>query len=308
VPTWPEPLARAYAACEALARSHYENFPVASRLLPAPMRPHVAAVYAFARVADDIADEGTAPAEDRLAQLAAWQRRLHAAAAGGATGPGPHEHEDLIIVAVAHSIRSLDLPLALFDDLVSAFGQDTMTSRYASWADVFDYCRRSANPVGRLVLRIAGYRDDMLDRSSDALCTALQLANFWQDFGRDWRSGRLYVPRDVQASAGASEGELVDAPAGLLTPPWASALEHCVAVTQEQFAAGRGVCDGVRGRLRYELRLTWLGGHRILERVARARRELLTYRPTLRGGDVPLLLWRALRWQKLRCLTPESSC
>ena len=102
------------------------------------------------------------------------------------------------MVALAHSIRSLDLPVSLFDDLVSAFGQDTMTTRYASWADVFDYCRRSANPVGRLVLRIAGYRDEALDRSSDALCTALQLTNFWQDFGRDWRAGRLYVPRDVQ--------------------------------------------------------------------------------------------------------------
>ncbi len=268
------------------------------------MRPHVAAVYAFARVADDIADEGTALAEDRLAQLNAWQRRLHAAVTVEATEPAPHEHEDLILVALAHSIRALELPLVLFDDLVSAFGQDTMTSRYASWADVFDYCRRSANPVGRLVLRIAGYRDDGLDRSSDALCTALQLANFWQDFGRDWRSGRLYVPRDVQASAGASERELADAPAGPLTPPWASALEQCVAVTQEQFAAGRAVCDGVGGRLRYELRLTWLGGQRILERVENARRELLTYRPTLGGGDVPLLLWRALRWQQLRCLTP----
>src|SRR3954469_661197 len=114
---WPEPLARAYAACEALARSHYENFPVASRLLPAPMRPHVAALYAFARVADDIADEGTAPAGDRLAKLDAWQRRLHAAVAVDATHGAPHEHEDLILVALAHSIRSLDLPLALFDDL-----------------------------------------------------------------------------------------------------------------------------------------------------------------------------------------------
>ena len=293
---WPEPLARAYAACEALARSHYENFPVASRLLPAPMRPHVAAVYAFARVADDIADEGAVPAAERRVQLDAWQRRLHAAVAVEAAEGAPHEHEDLIVAAVAHSIRSLDLPIALFDDLVSAFGQDTMTTRYASWPDVFDYCRRSANPVGRLVLRIAGVRDAAVERSSDALCTALQLANFWQDFGRDWRSGRLYVPRDVQAAAGASERELTDFPAGPLSAAWAAALAQCVAVTREQFAGGRAVCDAVRGRLRYELRFTWLGGQRILERVDRARRELLTYRPTLRGGDVPLLLWRAMRW------------
>jgi squalene synthase HpnC len=303
----PGPLARAYAACESLARAHYENFPVASRLLPAPMRPHVAAVYAFARVADDIADEGKASAEDRLARLDAWQRRLHAAVAVEASEPAPHEHEDLILVALAHSIRTLDLPLALFDDLVSAFGQDTMRSRYASWSDVFDYCRRSANPVGRLVLRIAGYRDAALDRSSDALCTALQLANFWQDFGRDWRSGRLYVPHEVQAATGATEHGLAAAPAGPLPVAWAAALAQCVAVTEQQFAAGRAVCDGVRGRLRYELRLTWLGGRRILERVERARRELLTYRPTLGGGDVPLLIWRAARWQKLRCLTPGSS-
>ena len=191
----PEPLARAYAACEALARSRYENFPVASRLLPRPMRPHVAAVYAYARIADDIADEGSAPAADRVVRLHAWQRRLHAAVAVEMSSEAPHDHEDLIVVALAHSIRSLDLPIALFDDLLSAFKQDTMTTRYASWEDVFDYCRRSANPVGRLVLLIAGHREAALAPSSDALCTALQLTNFWQDLGRDWRAGRLYVPR-----------------------------------------------------------------------------------------------------------------
>jgi phytoene synthase len=296
VPSWPEPLARAYAACEALARSHYENFPVASRLLPARMRPHVAAVYAFARVADDIADEGTAPGEERRTLLDAWRRRLHAAVAVEASDQMPHEHEDLIVIALAHSIRSLDLPIALFDDLVSAFAQDTMTSRYASWADVFDYCRRSANPVGRLVLRIAGYRDAAVDASSDALCTALQLANFWQDFGPDWRNGRLYVPREAQLAAGATEQELQAAPAGPLSSSWRSALAHCIAITNEEFRKGRAVCDSVTGRLRYELRFTWLGGRRILERVDRARPELMTYRPALGIGDLPVLLWRAARW------------
>ena len=164
------------------------------------MRPHVAAVYAFARVADDIADEGTAPAAERQAQLRRLAARgcTRAVAGDDADEPRVRSRDELIVVALGHSIRSLDLPLSLFDDLLSAFGQDTTTTRYASWADVLDYCRRSANPVGRLVLRIAGYRDDALDRSSDALCTALQLTNFWQDFGRDWRAGRLYVPRDVQ--------------------------------------------------------------------------------------------------------------
>jgi hydroxysqualene synthase len=287
-------LARAYAACEAMARAHYENFPVASRLLPAAMRPHVAAVYAYARVADDIADEGTTPAPERLAQLNAWQRRLHAAVAVEQAEAAPHEHEDLIVVALAHSIRVLDLPIALFDDLLSAFAQDTMTTRYASWPDVLDYCRRSANPVGRLVLRIAGYRSDALDQSSDALCTALQLTNFWQDLGRDWRAGRLYIPREVADACGADEHELNGS---TLTPGWRAALARCIAETSRQFRAGRAVCDGVRGRLRYELRFTWLGGARTLERVDATGEALLTDRPTLGARDLPVILWRAARWR-----------
>jgi squalene synthase HpnC len=283
--------------CEALARSHYENFPVASRLLPRPMRPHVAALYAFARVADDIADEGVAPAADRRTELAAWQRRLHEAVGAAAPAECGDDRGGLILLAVAHSIRTLDLPLRLFDDLVSAFGQDTMTNRYASWADVLDYCRRSANPVGRLVLRIAGYREAALDGSSDALCTALQLTNFWQDFGRDWRAGRLYVPRELAAAAGADEAELAR---GAVTEAWARALERCLNLTRELFREGRAVCDGVRGRLRAELRFTWLGGMRVLERVEHERLALFERRPALGAADVPVLLWRAVRWKSGR--------
>jgi squalene synthase HpnC len=293
VSVWPEPLARAYAACETLARSHYENFPVASRLLPAAMRPHVAAVYAFARIGDDIADEGTTPAPARQAGLHAWQRQLHDAMADSGAFLASDSRDDLVLAALAHSIRSLDLPLPLFDDLVSAFGQDTTTTRYDSWADVLDYCRRSANPIGRLVLRIAGYRDDALDRASDALCTALQLTNFWQDFGRDWRAGRLYVPREVQDRCGAAEADLAG---GRVTPAWARAIDVCAGLTRERFDEGRVVCDGVDGRLRIELRLTWLGGRRILERVARRRADLLEYRPALCAMDVPRLLWSAAAW------------
>ena len=291
------PLARAYAACEALARSHYENFPVASHLLPRAMRPHVAALYAFARVADDIADEGVTPPADRRLALASWQRRLHDAVAAEPPADLCDDRGDLILAATAHSIRTLDLPLRLFDDLVSAFGQDTMTNRYASWADVLDYCRRSANPVGRLVLRIGGYREPALDRSSDALCTALQLTNFWQDFGGDWRAGRLYVPREVQVAAGADENQLAR---GALSEAWGRALERCVSVTRDLFLEGRAVCDGVRGRLRAELRFTWLGGMRILERVEHDRLALFNHRPALGAADVPVLVWRAARWHRQR--------
>jgi squalene synthase HpnC len=293
VPSVSLPLKEAYAACEQLAKSHYENFPVASRLLPAAMREHVAALYAFARIADDIADEGEVAAEERQAQLRAWQERLHAAAQGQDVKPGTGNRDDLILTAIGHSIRSLDLPLSLFDDLVSAFRQDTMTTRYASWCDVLDYCRRSANPVGRLVLRIAGYRDGSLDRSADALCTALQLTNFWQDFGRDWRVGRLYVPREVQDACGAHEAELVG---GRMSSTWARAIESCVDFTRRLFEEGRAVCDGVRGRLRLELRLTWLGGVRILERTEQGRFDLFERRPALRMTDVALLVSRALCW------------
>jgi squalene synthase HpnC len=246
-------------------------------------------------VADDFADEGAVPPRERQAHLARWQDRLHRAAVSG--GNGATTRDDLIFLALGHSIRTLDLPVSLFDDLLSAFGQDTMTNRYGSWSDVADYCRRSANPIGRLVLRIAGYRDETLDRSSDALCTALQLTNFWQDFGRDWRTGRLYVPREVVDRCGALETDLA---AGRLTPAWTAAIDQAVAFTRALFQRGRPVCDGVRGRLRVELRLTWLGGVRVLDRVERHRAELLDYRPKLTIADVPILLWRALVWTRTR--------
>jgi squalene synthase HpnC len=290
----PRPLVGAYARCSALARSHYENFPVASWLLPPAMRPHVAAIYAFARIADDIADEGAAPARERHEHLRTWQQRLHAAVGAADASRAMDDRDSLIVTALAHTIRSFELPTTLFDDLVSAFEQDTRAKRYASWNDVLDYCRRSANPIGRLVLRIAGYRDEALDRSSDALCTALQLTNFWQDFGRDWRAGRLYVPRDVQEACGAREGDLAGT---WLTAEWIRAIEACARFTRAQFLYGRAVCDGVWGRLRLELRLTWLGGVRVLDRVERRGRDLLHHRPTIGPADMPLLLWRAVTWK-----------
>jgi squalene synthase HpnC len=282
-------LRAAYAECERMAREHYENFPVASLLLPRAMRPHVAAVYAFARVADDFADEGTRPADERLRLLDEWSARLHQ----HPEHPGHLGHLVHLFPALHHTIREKRLPLSLFDDLLSAFRQDVTVHRYAAWSDLLDYCRRSANPVGRLVLRLAGSDDPALDRASDALCTALQLANFWQDLERDWEKGRLYVPLADLDACGAREEDLN---ARRLTPEWRAALARVASRTRDLFDEGRAVADGVSGRLRWELRLTWLGGVRILDRLERAGFDVFRQRPSLGAADAPVILWRALAW------------
>ena len=293
--------AAAYAACARLASSHYENFPVASRLLPRRMRPHVAAVYAFARLADDIADEGDPSPHLREARLDEWLARLRAAYAGTPAptatvlDPVMAAQAPAVFMALAATARECDLPRTLFEDLVSAFRQDVTVTRYASWADLLDYCRRSANPVGRLVLRIGGWRAAALDEASDALCTALQLTNFWQDLAIDWSRGRLYVPAEVCRRTGASTDSLDrrDWPS-----PWREALAICAAETRALFARGRPVCDGVSGRLRWELRGTWLGGVRILDRLEADGFDVFRRRPTLGLGDVPAIGWRAVRWRR----------
>ena len=289
-------LRAAYAECERLARTHYENFPVASWLLPARMRPHVAALYAFARIADDFADEGRRPVEERFRLLDEWQSRLHACARDGsvADSRGADDPHGRVFLALGATIRACDLPVPLFDDLLSAFRQDITTHRYATWDGVIDYCRRSANPVGRLVLRIAGHHDAQLDQSSDALCTALQLTNFWQDLERDWQHGRLYVPlEDVDAERARTE----DLDDRRLTDPWRRVLGRAALRTRALFEAGRDVCDGVQGRLRHELRMTWLGGTQILDRLESIDYNVFAARPTLTMADAPALMWRAFAWK-----------
>ena len=287
-------LAIAYAYCERLAREHYENFPVASRLLPAPMRPHIAAIYAFARRADDFADEPGPGVDERLRLLDDWSARLDRgilALQGGAASAG----DDLIFVALENTIRTHRLPRSLFHDLLSAFRQDVVTTRYATWPDVLDYCRRSANPVGRLVLRVAGHDSPVLDAQSDAVCTALQLTNFWQDLAIDWGRGRLYVPLEERDRARAQDADLER---GCMTPEWRTALQRSAERTRALFQAGRPVCDAVRGRLRWELRFTWLGGVRILDKTEAAGFDPFTHRPSLTAADAPVLAWQALRWKK----------
>ena len=295
----------AYAHCLALAASHYENFPVASRLVPAGIRPHVAAVYAFARTADDFADEDGYSTRERLRLLDEWLERLHAAVGAARDtdlppGGGAHLSSavtpasyDLIFRALAHTIRECRLPVALLEALLSAFRQDVTVSRYETWAALHDYCRRSANPVGRLVLRLFGHDDERLDAWSDAICTALQLTNFWQDFAVDWARGRLYVPEEVWRAAGAD-------PVGLsarmvTTPPaWQSALAACGAHTRALFDQGHPLLAHTRGRLHWELAATWHGGRRILERLEQSRFDPVAHRPTLGVADGLVIGWRML--------------
>jgi squalene synthase HpnC len=284
-------LTEAYAYCERLARSHYENFPVASRLLPSAMRPHIAAIYAFARVADDMADEGDRPAANRLADLDAWGRRLD---------DNLRSSEDdrreywQVFAALRQTIEQCRLPVTLLHDLLSAFAQDVTTKQYATWPELLDYCRRSANPVGRLVLRVAGYGDGRLDAASDAVCTALQLTNFWQDVEIDRAKGRLYMPINVWQPLGA---RIEDLDAGRMTDAWRAAFADVVVRTRELFAAGIPVVNGVHGRLRFELRATWLGGTRILDKLEAANYDMLSIRPALTRADLPSILWRTALWQ-----------
>lgn len=279
-------VAEAFAYCERMARAHYENFPVGSLLVPRRLRRHVYSIYAFARTADDFADEdyetkGLSEAE-RLAALADWQQRLEACARGQADHP--------IFIALAATIKELQLPLKLFSDLLSAFKQDVVKRRYADFPEVLDYCTRSANPVGRLILLLFDYRDERLHQLSDHICTALQLANFWQDVAVDIKKDRVYLPQDELARYGVS---LDDLRARRFSEQYAALLKFQVARTREIFARGRPLPELVRGRLRYELRLTWHGGMRILERIAELGYDTLGRRPTLLPQDKLRLLLRA---------------
>ena len=285
----------AYGRCQRLAAEHYENFPVASHLLPRRMRPHIAAIYAFARMADDFADEPGTPDDERLRRLDDWRARLERAATiERATDAGDAGQ---VFLALSHTIRECGLPISLFTDLLSAFRQDVLQKRYGTWNDLLDYCRRSANPVGRLVLKVGGYASPRLEAQSDAVCTALQLTNFWQDLERDWEIGRVYVPESDRVRAGA---RLEDLEARRITREWQGVMSEMVQRTRALFAEGRPVCDAVEGRLRWQLRLTWLGGSRILDRLERSGYDVFRHRPSLGPKDAAGLTWRAITWNRSR--------
>ncbi len=287
-------IAAAYDACTKLARAHYENFPV-GRLVPREMQPHVHAVYAFARYADDLADEGYAGSakasgaqdvmtpEERLKALDDWQRQLCSAPGT----PGLH----FIFTALHETIRELDLPISLFTDLLSAFKQDVVKRRYANFPEVLDYCRRSANPIGRLVLLLHRVRDEELHLLSDQICTGLQLANFWQDVGVDLEKDRMYLPEDDRKNYNVTEEALF---AHRADANYRKLLEFQVKRTQEIFDKGGLLTKKLHGLLRLEIRLTWLGGTKILRKIEALNFDTLNHRPTLGKGDMAMLFFQAL--------------
>jgi squalene synthase HpnC len=259
--------------------SHYENFPVASWLGPPELRAAISAIYAFARGADDIADEGDDPPAIRLAGLDRYARMLDridiAAAACGEPVEPPFE-------ALAAAMRRHALPIEPFRDLLSAFRQDVTKPRYADIDELFDYCRRSANPIGRLLLQLYGVCAEVELGRADAICTGLQLANFWQDVALDWTKGRIYLPADDMARFGVSERQIAD---GIVDERWRRLMAFEVARTRDLLRSGLPLAHALPLRARLELKMVVAGGLRILHAIDRAQGDVFRRRPMLRRRD-----------------------
>jgi squalene synthase HpnC len=284
-------LDESYEKCLELTRSHYENFPVA-RLIPKHLRRHVAAVYAFARTADDIADEGYGLVENtpesRIAALARFDDQVVAAAENRPLDPDTA----WIFMALGDTLRRFDIPARLCLDLTSAFAQDVLKRRYETFAEVLDYCRRSANPVGRLVLLLHGLKDEVMFTESDAICTGLQLANFWQDISVDRnKDGRTYLPLEDMQRFGVS-------PADLDKPAAAPATRECIKFNVERaqriFDSGKKLPGRLPFPLSLEIRVTWLGGTAILQKIRRQDYDSVRSRPKIGKRDKVALLLKAL--------------
>jgi squalene synthase HpnC len=267
---------------------HYENFPVASWLSPPALRPAIMAIYRFARTADDLADEGDETPPRRLRDLADYRADLRAVAAGQAPSP---RWAARVFAPLGRVLIQYRLPVPLLEDLLDAFEQDLVKTDYATRAELLDYCRRSANPVGRLLLHLYGIDDVESLRRSDAICSALQLINFWQDFTVDGPRGRIYAPLEDRRRHGVEGQDLLS----LRDSPAARALiaELCD-WARDLMAEGAPLARRIPGRAGWELRLVVQGGLRILDKLASNRFDALLRRPTIGASDAPLLLWRAM--------------
>jgi squalene synthase HpnC len=277
---------QAYEACRTLASTHYENFPVTSLLLPRPVRRHMHALYAFARGVDDLGDEA---AGDRLALLDGWEAWLRWALEGA---PAPGGPPPAAFVALRESQATLDLPIEPFLRLIEANRRDQRRDRYETFEDLREYCSFSADPVGRLVLHIFGYRDRVLWPLSDATCTALQLTNFWQDVVRDFQMGRIYLPAEDMRRFGVTEETIASREP---TQGFRDLMRFEVGRARDLFTVGRGLLREVRGRFRFDLALFTLGGEAVLERIESSDHDVLSGRPALSGADKSRLAVRASR-------------
>jgi len=265
-----------------LARVHYENFPVASRFLPSRYRRPIHLLYAFARVGDDIADEWVTQPEERLAALDDWSGQLHTAVEAG-TGTD-------FFRELASVVRTYGLDIRLLDDLIEAFRMDVRHAGFVTYEDLLEYCRHSADPVGRLLLQIFGCATQQNCELSDRICTALQLANFWQDLFIDTERRRYYVPAEDCRGFGVTQDAFGEPPASHAV----KALVHFeLERTKALFEAGRPLLKRVPWSFRFELRLIWHGGMRILHRIERQEYDTLSRRPVLSGADKVSVLLRA---------------
>jgi squalene synthase HpnC len=279
---------------------HYENFPVASLLCPRRVRPAVAAIYRFARTADDIADEGNAAPEDRLSTLTAYRADLDAIT----SGQRPSERWTGVFVPLARALHAHGLPMGALTDLLSAFEQDVVKHTYRDRTELLDYCRRSANPIGRLLLHLYGVHSGKALQQSDAICTALQLTNFWQDLGVDISRGRLYIPIADCMAHRIDPKELRLGRGGIETR---ALIAEMVTWTRQLMLRGAPLARSVAGSAGWELRLVVQGGLRILEKIERGEFGTLQERPRLGWTDAPVLGWRALRFRMPPSTNPRKA-
>jgi squalene synthase HpnC len=263
-----------------MAVDHYENFPVASILMPPHLRRPVGLIYRFAREADDFADEGNLPAAERLALLRSFERELERIEAG--KPPAIAWFAELAAI-----IREHQLPLHLFHDLLSAFAQDVTQSRYADYPALLDYCRRSANPVGRLLLVLYGAATEQNHAWSDAICSSLQLINFWQDVDIDYRKNRIYFPQDEMARHGVTEAQLA---ARETNSNWRELMKFQINRTRAFLQSGAPLGHALKGRLGLEMRMIVAGGDRILTKITRTNYDVFRRRPVLKPHDWLLML------------------
>jgi hydroxysqualene synthase len=278
----------AFAYCAAITNAHYENFPVASFFLPAEKRPYIQAIYAFSRLADDMADEANRPDDERLTALNAWEFQLQECYEGRAEHP--------VFIALYETVRKNSIPIESLKNLIAAFKQDVTQNRYETFEQLLDYCSRSANPVGRLMLMIFGYREEEVFKLSDKICTALQLANFWQDIAVDLRKDRLYLPADEMRSFGYST---IDWKKEICDDSFRKLLKFQVERTREMFYEGAPLVNLLDRDLELEIKLIWLGGMTILRQIEKVKYNVFRQRPVLSMPQKLLVLFKGFVYNDL---------